>query len=489
MTGRRNVKQKRLPVVSLFSGAMGLDLGLERAGFEIAVAVECNPFAVETIRENLPDLKVIDRRIEDVGTDEILNEAGLRPGDPVVVAGGPSCQVFSTAGGRGSLGDPRGTLFEHFLRVVREAQPRFFIMENVRGLLSAAVKHRPLKERGPGHPPLEPEEELGAAFRVVTEKLRRLGYYVVFDVLNAADFGVPQVRQRLVVLGSRSSEPLAMPRPTHSEDGTGELPRWRTLRDAVGGLQEEAPEFYRFCPGKERYLVHVPAGGNWRSLPEEMKSEALGNAYVSWGGRSGFFRRLAWDKPSPALTTRPDSKATSLCHPTELRPLTVGEYARLQQFPDGWEFRGSVRKKYEQVGNAVPLGLGEAVGRALRDAMALRNKRTPRHGRVECWNLDLLAKLCRRPRTVVNPPRMREDSETESISDWYADSPRMRDDAFDYAPPELIGELVQLVKRVPVESETRERARSEEMQPGGRRVSRRQGDDDAEGAVRLAAAE
>jgi len=489
MTGRRSGKQKRLPVVSLFSGAMGLDLGLERSGFEIAVAVECNPFAVQTIRKNRPDLMVVDRRIENVGTDEILATAGLGPGDPVVVSGGPSCQVFSTAGGRGSLGDPRGALFEHFLRIVREAKPRFFIMENVRGLLSAAVKHRPLAERGPGYPPLAPEEELGAAFRVVTEKLRALGYYVVFDVLNAADFGAPQVRQRLVVLGSRFSEPIAMPRPTHSEGGTGELPRWRTLRHAIGGLQEDAPEFYRFCPGKERYLADVPEGGNWRDLPEERKSEALGKAYVSWGGRSGFFRRLAWDKPSPALTTRPDSKATSLCHPTELRPLTVGEYARLQQFPDGWEFCGTVRKKYEQVGNAVPLGLGEAVGRALREAMASRKKRALRHGRVECWNLDLLAKLCRRPRTVVNPPRMRGDSAAESISDWYDDSPRMRDDAFDYAPPELMRELMKLVRRVPVERSTQERAGGEEVRSGGRQVSRRPGDDDTEGAIRLPAAE
>jgi len=172
---------------------------------------------------------------------------------------------------------------------------------------------------------LAPEEELGAAFRVVTEKLRALGYYVVFDVLNAADFGAPQVRQRLVVLGSRFSEPIAMPRPTHSEGGTGELPRWRTLRHAIGGLQEDAPEFYRFCPGKERYLADVPEGGNWRDLPEERKSEALGKAYVSWGGRSGFFRRLAWERTRELLDVSELRRAILLCGPRRVGKTTILE--------------------------------------------------------------------------------------------------------------------------------------------------------------------
>lgn len=440
----RSAEPGRLPVVSLFSGAMGLDLGLEKSGFTVAVAVECNKYAVETIRLNRPSLPIIDRPIEDVTTEEILEAAGLKPGDPVVVSGGPSCQVFSTAGQRGSLGDPRGTLFEHFLRVVREAKPRFFVMENVRGLLSAAVKHRPLGERGPGYPKLEPEEELGSAFQVMTASLSELGYYVVFDVLNAADYGAPQRRQRLVIIGSQSGENIRMPQPSHSEIGQDGLAAWETLRAAIGDLEEEDPEFYSFCPAKEKYLKMVPEGGNWRDLPEALREKALGKAFVSWGGRSGFFRRLAWDKPSPALTTRPDSKATSLCHPAELRPLTVREYARIQQFPDSWEFSGMVRKKYVQVGNAVPLGLGEAIGRAIRKAMRSRKKRG-QTGQVECWNIDLLAKLSRRPRTIVNPPRMRGDTEEETISDWLDDRPRMRDDAMSYVAPELADELQRLV--------------------------------------------
>jgi len=438
----RNNKGK-LPVISLFTGAMGLDLGMERAGFTIRVAVECDRFALQTIRRNRPELPLIDRPIEDVTTAEILEAAGLAPGEPAVVLGGPSCQVFSTAGQRNSLGDPRGTLFQHFLRVVHEAAPRFFVMENVRGLISAAVRHRPLRERGPGYPPLEPDEELGSAFRRVVEEIKALGYYTIFDVLNAADFGVPQRRQRLLFVGTRDGENIAMPARTHDERGGGALLPWATVRQTIGKLKEKDPEYYDFSPGKEKYLRAVPEGGNWRDLPLAQRKTALGSAFISWGGRSGFFRRLAWDEPSPALTTRPDSKATTLCHPTALRPLTVGEYARIQQFPADWAFEGTVRRKYEQLGNAVPLGLGEAVGGALRKAMRSR-KRVDRSGVVECWNLDLLAKLTRRPRTIVNPPRMRDDTDDETISDWYAEGPRMRTDSLRYVPGELYDELIRI---------------------------------------------
>ncbi len=213
-------KRRKRPVISLFSGAMGLDLGLEVAGLNIVVALECNSFPVATIVRNRPTLPLIDRPIEDVSSGEILEIAQLRSGEPFAVVGGPSCQVFSTAGQRQSLGDPRSTMFKHFVRVIRDTQPEFFVMENVRGLLSAAVRHRPLRQRGPGYPPLEEDEQLGSAFRQVAETLRDLGYYCVFDVLNAADYGVPQTRQRLVIVGSRDGKKVRMPRPTHDPEGT-----------------------------------------------------------------------------------------------------------------------------------------------------------------------------------------------------------------------------------------------------------------------------
>src|SRR5580704_8171094 len=196
------MSRNKSTIISLFSGALGLDLGLENAGFEIRVAVEFNKFASATIRRNRPNLPVIEKDIEGLTTDEILKTAGLGRGEATLVTAGPSCQAFSTLGSRGSVSDPRGTLFRKFLRVVREARPRFFVMENVKGVLSAAVKHRPLEKRGPGFPPLAPEEELGSAFLLILKELKTLGYCITFDVVNAADYGVPQRRERVLFIGS-----------------------------------------------------------------------------------------------------------------------------------------------------------------------------------------------------------------------------------------------------------------------------------------------
>ena len=423
-------------VVSLFSGAMGLDLGLERAGFRTAVAVESDSDAVATIRANRPDVPVIDRRIEDVSTEEILEAAELEAGDVTVLAGGPACQSFSTAGNRGSLNGPLGSLFFEFARVLIDIKPAFFVMENVGGLLSAALEHRPLNKRGSGHPPLRPEEELGSAFRLVAKRLSEIGYHVVFDVLNAADFGVAQSRQRLILIGSRDGVPIAMPIPSHGYEGHGYLPRWRILTDALEGLMEHEPEFVSFVPSRRKYFKYVPAGGNWRDLPESLRAQALGRAYESWGGRSGFFRRLSWDRPSPTLNTSPDYKATALCHPDELRPLSVGEYARLQGFPDDWQFCGSTRSKYRQIGNAVPVQMAKALGQAIHDAMGRRSMGKLRGG-VVCHNLDLLDRLSVRPRTLLNPPRMRKIPDPDTSSEWAKDRRVLRSDAKEYAPAYL----------------------------------------------------
>jgi DNA (cytosine-5)-methyltransferase 1 len=420
-----------LKVISIFSGALGLDLGLEAAGFRVAVAVECNRFAAETIRKNRPRLPLIEEHLEEVTTATILEKAGLRAGEAALVTGGPSCQPFSTVGQRRSMGDPRGGMFKEFLRVVREAQPRFFVMENVRGVLSAATRHRPLKERGPGYPRLKPEEELGSAFSMVLKELSGLGYYVVFDVLNTADYGTPQTRERVVFLGSRDGEPLEIPVPTHSKTGGDGKRRWVTLTKGLGSLAESKPVFSPLSEKKKDIMRRVPQGGNWRDLPKDLQRKALGGAYRSWGGRVGFFRRLSWDRPAPALTTRPDSKATMLCHPTKLRPLSVREYARLQQFPASWRFEGGRPQQYIQVGNAVPVGLGRAIGRALRKAMAGRRLRA-RLGTLVCMNRDLLERLSKRPRTVVNPPRMRKVKGKDELRKWLRSETRGRTEILDY---------------------------------------------------------
>ena len=434
----RRMPKRRLPIVSLFAGTLGLDLGLEAVGFEIKVAVECNRFAVETIKRNLPHLPVIDKKIEDVSTEEILDAAGLKPGEPVVVTAGPCCQAFSTAGLRGSINDPRGVLFREFHRVVREARPRFFVMENVRGILSAAIRHRPLAERGPGYPMLSPDEELGSALALIVQELATLGYSTLFDLLNAADYGVPQIRERILFTGSRDGEPVHTPEPTHSRAPGGSLRAWVTLREALAGLNDPEPAFRRFPPGKEKYVKLVPPGGNWRDLPKGLQAQALGGAFTSWGGRGGFFRRLSFDEAAPALTTRPDSKATMMCHPEELRPLTVRECARLQQFPDNWSFSGGLPQQYIQLGNAVPLGLGSALGRALRKAMRAK-KRMPL-GQIRCENTGLLERLRKRPRTILNPARMRKDQTIEAAREWLKGQERSRDQFLDFLSHDHDGE-------------------------------------------------
>lgn len=424
--------KKKIPVISLFSGAMGLDLGLEDAGFEVVLAVECDAQAVATIKKNKPTLPVIHQRIETVTSEQILKAAGLKKGGNFVVCGGPSCQSFSTAGQRRSLADPRGSLFNHFVRIVRETRPKFFAMENVRGMLSAALKHRPLDQRGPGHPPLEAEEELGSAFRVIVDELKGLNYYVAFDLLNSADYGTPQVRHRLIFLGSRDGKGIAIPKPTHSKDGEGGLAPWATVRQAIGRFTEANPEGYPLRETEAKYLIHVPEGGNWKDLPQEMQEEALGGAYVSWGGRSGFFRRLAWDKPSPALPTQPYFRATMLCHPVALRPLSIKEYARIQQFPDTWKFAGTVSSRYRQIGNAVPVGLGTAIGRAIKAAWNMHSGKRPL-GVVETSNSDLVKKMLNRPVTILNPPRMRGEADEQSHDLWREVTRKRRESAQGYA--------------------------------------------------------
>ncbi|MFH7026515.1 MAG: DNA cytosine methyltransferase [Heteroscytonema crispum UTEX LB 1556] len=357
--------------ISLFAGAFGLDLGIEQAGFHTVSVVEKDRDATKTIALNRPHLyeSAVPREIEKIGTQDLLLEGGrvldlgrtLRPGEVDLVTGGPPCQPFSTAGKRGSVMDPRGSLFMDFIRVVREVQPRFFVMENVRGLLSAAIRHRPINQRGADYPTLEPDEMSGAALKVVLAEMKGIGYNVVYNLLETADYGVPQNRVRIVFIGSRDDEFVTFPFATHCEDGKN-LPKWRTLRDALTGLVDPTPEFTAYSENRLKFLRLLEEGQNWRYLPEDFKKEAMGGAYKSGGGKVGFYRRLSWDKPSPTVTTSPHQKATDMCHPVELRPLSVRECARIQTFPDDWIFYGSVTSKYKQIGNAVPVIFAKEIG-------------------------------------------------------------------------------------------------------------------------------
>lgn len=413
-------RRKKPAVISLFTGAMGLDLGLEKAGFKTRVVVEIDRRALNTIKVNRPNIPRIEKSIVEVSTDEILKEAGLKVGEAALVIGGPSCQSFSTAGHRKSVKDPRGSLFKEFIRVVKEARPRFFIMENVRGMLSAAIKHRPLKRRGPGFPVLKPEERLGSAFALLLRELKKTGYHIVYDLLNAADYGTPQIRHRVIIIGSRDGEALRMPTATHAEKGKGKRKTWVTLREALRGAKSHPDQRYCRIPKKwKKYLKYVPAGGCWTSIPKRRQRWAMGKAYKSWGGRKGFYRRLAWNLPAPSLTTEPASKATMICHPTELRPLSVAEYCRIQEFPDNWMFSGELSTIYRQIGNAVPVGLGKAVGNSIKALMKRKRSDKRRLKMVRCASKDLAYRLEHRDRlTVLNPTRMRTQKSLASARKW-----------------------------------------------------------------------
>jgi len=346
-------------------------MGMEQSGFHTVSVVEKDSDAVRTIALNRPHLNgsAVPREIEKVDAQNLLQEAGkvldigrtLKQGEVDLVTGGPPCQPFSTAGKRGSVGDPRGSLFMDFIRVVKEIQPRFFVMENVRGLLSAPIRHRPHNQRGENFPPLEPDEMRGSALKVILAEMQGLGYDVVYNLLEAANYGVPQNSNRVVFIGSRDRESISFPLATYAQDGN-KLPKWRTLRDAIGDLNDPEPEFISYSENRLKFLRLLKAGQNWRYLPADLLKEAMGGAYTSGGGKVGFYRRLSFDKPSPTVTTSPFQKATDMCHPIDLRPLSVRECARIQTFPDDWIFNGSISSKYKQIGNAVPVILGKAIG-------------------------------------------------------------------------------------------------------------------------------
>ncbi len=350
---------RRPKFISLFSGAMGLDLGLEAAGFECAGCLELNAWACQTIRRNRPNLPLIEDDIRNWSeADKLLARLNLKRAEVALVVGGPPCPSFSTAGRRQSFNDPRGQVMFDFLKVVDELRPPFFVMENVRGILSAALEHVPLVKRQNK----VDYEGKGGVLAMLNRTFAKMGYTVTVQLVNAANYGTPQKRERVVFIGSRDGLQVPMPIGAYGPDDNLFQRRWRTLREAIGSLDDPAPEFIPFSPKRLKFLSLLREGQNWRHLPADMQREALGGAFDSTGGRVGFFRRLSFDAPSPTVPTSPAQKSTCLCHPTELRPLSVKEYARIQQFPDDWVFAGSTIEKYRQIGNAVPVGLGYVIG-------------------------------------------------------------------------------------------------------------------------------
>lgn len=357
-------KKKNFNVLSFFSGAMGLDIGLHKAGFETLLTCEIDKASRQTIIANNPGIGLIGD-IRAYTTDQILEYAGLKSREDVdLIVGGPPCQAFSSAGKRMGLADDRGNVFLKFIEVIENINPKFAVIENVRGLLSAAydIDLKPEEEE---FLPYELKELKGATMFYVYNRLRAAGYELSFNLYNSANYGTPQVRERVIIICSRVNEKVPYLRPTHSQNGDFGLPEWKTLKQAIGNLNGSNTEFIKFPEKRLKYYRMLKAGQNWRDLSEEMQKEALGKSYHLGGGKTGFFRRLDWYKPSPTLVTHPAMPATDLGHPEEDRPLSVQEYKRIQEFPDNWEIQGSLVNKYKQIGNAVPVSVGEAIGRLI----------------------------------------------------------------------------------------------------------------------------
>jgi DNA (cytosine-5)-methyltransferase 1 len=349
--------------ISFFSGALGLDLGLEAAGLECLAANEMDPVACATIRTNRPRLRLYECDIRCLSAESLGADLGVKPGELFAITGGPPCQAFSTAGRRLGLNDERGNVFLHFVSLIRDLQPKYAIFENVRGLLSAPLSHRVHEERGPGFPPLAEEERPGGALLHIVQQLEAAGYEVTFTLYNTANYGVPQVRERLVFFANRGGGKVPFIPPTHGRTGESGLLPWVTLREATGHILGGPVHASKFPEQRVRYYQMLREGQNWRDLPSRFQRSAMGESYYAGGGKTGFYRRLAWDKPSPTLVTRPNMKATDLCHPEEIRPLSVEEYAAIQTFPDDYVFAGKLDDQYRQIGNAVPCRFGRAIGR------------------------------------------------------------------------------------------------------------------------------
>lgn len=372
-----------------------MDIGLEQTGrFRLLACVEKVPAFCDTIRTNrdagrigTKKLKVYEGDIQRLDPQQLLSDLRIDAGELDVLVGGPPCQSYSTSGRRGTVADPRGTLLWDFLRFIDAIQPKFFLMENVRGLMSAALKHRPISERPEhGGPPLAPDERPGSVVRQFIDDLHGAYRVDCFEV-NAVNYGAPQLRERALFIGNRLNRAVDFPAPTHGHSATATLQAdlfganarlkpFSTLGDALAKLIDPDPVIMDFSPRKKKYLSMIPPGGNWRCLPPDVALESMGEAFHAKGGRSGWWRRLSFDLPCPTVVTMPNHAGTSLCHPCEIRALTLRECARVQEFPDEWEFCGTPQEQYAQVGNAVPVRLGRVCGELLGEHLtSARGKR------------------------------------------------------------------------------------------------------------------
>ena len=328
--------------IELFAGAGGLALGIERAGFETVALIEIDTDASDTLKFNRPAWNVINADVADISPRDLEKYFGLERGELDLLSGGAPCQSFSYAGKRLGLEDARGTLFYHYAVFLDKLRPKTFLFENVRGLLS---------------------HDGGRTYQTMLNVFAECGYSIQREILNAWDYGSAQKRERLITIGVRADltdrVKINFPEPHDYKP---------VLRDVL--VDVPASLGAKYSAYKKSLFERIPPGGYWRDLPEDLAKEYMKSCWNMGGGRTGILRRMNLDEPSLAVLTSPTQKQTERCHPLEARPFTVRENARIQSFPDSWQFCGSMYSQYRQVGNAVPVNLAFDMAAEIRKGLS-----------------------------------------------------------------------------------------------------------------------
>ena len=336
-----NKKNKTLTAIELFAGAGGLALGIEKAGFDTVGLIEIDKDASDTLRMNRPKWRVINDDIANISCFDLQEYFGFECGELDLLSGGAPCQSFSYAGKRLGLEDARGTLFYHYAKFLEQLQPKMFLFENVRGLLT---------------------HDKGRTYKTITDIFESTGYTIQKKILNAWDYGVAQKRERLITIGIRND--LA-------DKINFDFPKPHDYKPVLRDILLDCPksEGIPYSEYKRKIFELVPPGGYWKDIPEDIAKEYMKSCWNMGGGRTGILRRLSLDEPSLTVLTSPSQKQTDRCHPFEARPFTVRENARCQSFPDDWKFCGSIGSQYKQVGNAVPVNLAFDIAEQIKIAL------------------------------------------------------------------------------------------------------------------------
>lgn len=332
-----------LKSIELFAGAGGLALGLEQAGFEHIGLVEFDNSAANTLKLNRPNWKVLCEDVALVTQRDLQEEFNIKKGELDLLSGGAPCQSFSYAGKRLGLQDVRGTMFYYYAEFLQQLQPKVFLFENVKGLLT---------------------HDKGKTYKTILNIFEEQGYTIFYRVLNAWDYGVPQKRERLITIGIRNDL---------RKKCVFKFPVAHTykplIKDIKLDINPSTDECERYSLYKEKIFSLVPPGGYWRDIDPVIAKEYMKSCWNMGGGRTGILRRIGLDEPSLTVLTSPGMKQTDRCHPIEIRPFSYRENARIQTFPDTWGFYGKLSEKYKQVGNAVPVNLAKEIGLQIKQML------------------------------------------------------------------------------------------------------------------------